>query len=1120
MKSKMKTRKLLTAFVLLMVALIAGCVKDEFPEIVGVCPAVESTSPADNDMGVSLSKVITVTFNEEINPATLTATSFTIQGLSPVAGSITYSGKTASFTPTNPLAENVTYTGRITTAVKDMMGNAIQEDYVWTFSTDATPVITYTSPSNDEGGVLLNKVIEVQFSMDMTPSTLNETTFMVKRGTIEVPGAVSYNGTSLLFRPAANLLPDAEYTATVTTGAKSLAGISIAEDYVWSFSTGQVPEVLSTDPLSNAVSVALDKIVSVKFNMTMDPLSLMGTTFTIKQGTTPVLGSVTYNGTDLFFIPSGKLIPGTEYTATINTNARSSAGISMAEDYVWKFTTALVDVPTVPTVTATNPVNLATGVALDKVVTAKFSMLMDPLTLNGATFTLFRGTTKVNGTITYNGDDVSFLPLANLLPGTEYTATITTGAKSLAGVGIASNYIWKFTTGTTSAPVVISTNPINLTTGVALDKVVSAKFSMLMDPLTLNGSSFTLFRGTTKVDGVVSYNGDDLSFVPSANLLPGTEYTATITTGAKNLAGVGIASNYIWKFTTGTATAPSVTSTNPVNLATGVALDKVVTAKFSMVMDPLTLNGSTFTIFRGTTKVDGTVTYNGEDVSFLPSANLLPGTEYTATITTGAKNLAGVGIASNYIWKFTTGTATAPSVTSTNPVNLATGVALDKVVTAKFSMVMDPLTLNGSTFTIFRGTTKVDGTVTYNGEDVSFLPSANLLPGTEYTATITTGAKNLAGVGIASNYIWKFSTVAAVPPTIIATNPINLTTGVVLNKVVTATFSVPMDPLTITETSFTLFNGTTAVQGTVTYANTVAYFTPSSDLLPETEYTATVTTAVKNLSGTAMENNYVWKFTTKVVVVEPLFSSIFGSFGGNAGITNQGIYTVINNGSIGTTAASTLVTGFHDSTGDVYSETPLNIGDVKGRIYTDAPAPVIFATGGPYGGNAATMAKAQEALLAARNFYISISPASKPGGITLDTDELGGRTLAPGIYKSGGTYSITSVDLTLDAQGDANAVWIFQVPSALTVGTPTGARSIVLINGAQAKNVYWYVGTSAVINYAGGGTMVGTIIAELGVTLSSPDNSTNTTVQTVLNGRAISLVSSVTMVNTVINVPQ
>jgi hypothetical protein len=64
------------------------------------------------------------------------------------------------------------------------------------------------------------------------------------------------------------------------------------------------------------------------------------------------------------------------------------------------------------------------------------------------------------------------------------------------------------------------------------------------------------------------------------------------------------------------------------------------------------------------------------------------------------------------------------------------------------------------------------------------------------------------------------------------------------------------------------------------------------------------------------------------------------------------------------------------------------------------------------------------------------------------------------------------------------------------------------------------VGSSAVINYAGGGVMVGNVIANNGVTLSAPANSTTLPgAETVLNGRAISLVSSVTMVNTIINVP-
>jgi hypothetical protein len=103
----------------------------------------------------------------------------------------------------------------------------------------------------------------------------------------------------------------------------------------------------------------------------------------------------------------------------------------------------------------------------------------------------------------------------------------------------------------------------------------------------------------------------------------------------------------------------------------------------------------------------------------------------------------------------------------------------------------------------------------------------------------------------------------------------------------------------------------------------------------------------------------------------------------------------------------------------------------------------------------------------------------------------------------------------LDGQGNANAIWVFQTASTLTVGAPGAPRSIILINGAQAKNVFWYVGSSATINGAGGGTMVGTIIASAGVTFSTVGNATVTT----LDGRALGLNASVTMVNTVINVP-
>ncbi len=87
--------------------------------------------------------------------------------------------------------------------------------------------------------------------------------------------------------------------------------------------------------------------------------------------------------------------------------------------------------------------------------------------------------------------------------------------------------------------------------------------------------------------------------------------------------------------------------------------------------------------------------------------------------------------------------------------------------------------------------------------------------------------------------------------------------------------------------------------------------------------------------------------------------------------------------------------------------------------------------------------------------------------------------------------------------------------TSLQVGTPTTPESVLLINGAQAGNVYWQVGTAATINYGGGGTMVGTVISSAATTVSSPGVAAVTTI----DGRVIALNAGITLVNTVINVP-
>ena len=616
--------------------------------------------------------------------------------------------------------------------------------------------------------------------------------------------------------------------------------------------------------------------------------------------------------------------------------------------------------------------------------------------------------------------------------------------------------------------------------------------------------------------------------------------------------------------------APTVTAVTPLNNATSVPITSNLTATFSKDMAPATISASTFTLVcPAATAVAGTVAYVAASrvATFSHAANLPAGITCTATITTGATDTTGIALASNFAWTFTTliGAApdtTRPRVTLTVPATTipgpTAGVSTNTAITAVFTEEMAPATITAASFTLTCAAPCVSpaGNVSYAAgtRTAVFTPATALVASTTYTATITTAATDLAGNALAgnqaplpaaSNYIWTFTTAAAGPVvavnvSVLSTNPTAGATGVCPNATVNATFSVPsgsrMDPGTVNATTFTV-TGPAPALTPVTAASVVldaatgriATFTPFSALTAGTTYTATIKSGANGVKDLAIPANvmavdFSWTFTAGPATgtcAGPVgqapaalgSASSFGVFGGSAGMTNQGILTVIN-GDIGTTAVSTAVTGYHDAgPGCIYTETPLNVGTVNGKIYTAAPPPTVAC---PSEGTATTFAIASQARADALAAYNAL--VARPGGPDPGAGNLGNLVLAPGVYTAlSGSFMIQGGNLSLDAQGNANAVWVFQMATSLTVGGPGAAfpQSVILVNGAQAKNVFWQVGSAATINAGGGGTMVGTIISQAGVTFSTAGNVAIAT----LNGRALSLGASVTLVNTVINVP-
>lgn len=720
---------------------------------------------------------------------------------------------------------------------------------------------------------------------------------------------------------------------------------------------------------------------------------------------------------------------------------------------------------------------------------------------------------------------------------------------------------------------VVTTDPMDKAVDVSLNKVIGISFNTDMNPVTVNGTTYTIKNGSQIIPGTVAAtaNAAVFTFTPDVALSPFVKYTGTVTNQVTDKFRTAMVSDYVWSFTT----IPQIKLTaNPI--AGGTVSGAGVFAQSSNVtVVAVPRTGYTFTNWTdsgSTVVVSTSPSYQyamAGNRTLVANFTVIPPTQF-AVVTSSLPTIGGSTFGSG---SYNTGTVVTviespnpgytflnwtegASIVSTTPSYQFTLTA-NRTLVANFTLV-PPLLYA----VILSANPSIGGTTTGAGSYTSGSSvTINALANTGYSfvnwtegATIVstsaaftfpvTSSRTLVANFVINTYTLGISASPALGGTVTKTADlarydhgtlvqlnatanagysfVNWTEGTTVlstntgfqvtmtsNRIIVANFI--QNAYTLTLTANPVAGGTVAKS-----PNQASYLLGASVVLTATAnagYTFTGwagdTTGTTNPLTIVMRSNknITANFTVIVPPVPLGTAANFGAFGGSAGVTNQGINTVINNGGIGTTAASTLITGFHDGlTGDVYTETPLNVGNVTGGIFTYPPFP----------GTATTKATADKGWNDANIAYLSISPASKPGGTDPGAGELGGLTLAPGIYKAaGGTFNISNGNLTLDAQGDPNAVWIFQTAAGLTVGIagPTGAKSVIMINGGLPKNVFWYVGSAATINAAGGGVMVGTIIANSGVTFSTAGNAT----QTVLNGRAISLIASVTMVNTTIN---
>lgn len=200
-----------------------------------------------------------------------------------------------------------------------------------------------------------------------------------------------------------------------------------------------------------------------------------------------------------------------------------------------------------------------------------------------------------------------------------------------------------------------------------------------------------------------------------------------------------------------------------------------------------------------------------------------------------------------------------------------------------------------------------------------------------------------------------------------------------------------------------------------------------------------------------------------------------------------GCFAVLG-GSTVTNTGATVVSG-----GDLglYSGT-----SVTGFTFSTSPGPGTVTAPATYHITDLVAGDAQSNLTLAYNYAAGLSATSE----SLPAD-MGGSTFFPGVYNNSAAVGLSS-NMTLNANGDPDAVFVFQIGAALT----TTAGQITLANGAQAQNVFWQVGSSATI----GTPFVGTIMALDSITLSTGFP---------LQGRALASTAAVSLNNNAVTAP-
>jgi len=883
--------RLFKAFTLLATILsisACSCSYDRAPSDI-VAPDVKSVSPSESRSNVVTNTIVSVTFDEEMQEASINNGTFVLTSPSgaSITGAISFFGISATLKPNQELEKETEYTVDLTRYIKDLAGNKLIRERKWKFTTGTEkdtsyPTVQEVVPAPGNTDVPLSQHVSVRFNETINFNAINSSNFYLQDNRGEpVSGTVQASGFHATFVPDESLNPNTLYTVVLTTAVQDQAGNALREEFHSQFTTiasedTSIPVVTAISPANNEKDVAGNAsiIASISEEVSSSSVNDQTVILTNDQGQS-IPGTIITKNANIIFTPTSVLPFNTQFTMTLTTGITDLFDNPLAADFQWTFNTGSSQDTDGPTVSYINPEIDETNVANNNAISVSFSEPINPSSLSSAAFFVTDGGREVEGKITYSGNTAIFRPSAPLAEITQFTVRISADVADLAGNTMGSDFTWRFTTGIEpdlDIPTLSSVYPLNESTDVATNGAVLVTFSEAMDPSTLTPDSFIITDSSeNKIVGTLKTIGASTTFQP-LNALPfDTTFTATITNAAADLAGNALKEAYSWTFTTASSidtTPPAIISTFPAGSTSNAFANRGVIVKFSELIAADSITSSSFYLTSGSNVVSSTITYSGDTIKLNPNSDLDFATTYVATLANSIRDLSGNKLETDFIWTFKTTSKQdidKPEVLNIIPSeNKLTTVF--SPITIFFSEIMDNGSLNSASIKLLdTNGNEVAGFITANLDNVKITPATQLAYDSNYQVIITTDVRDLAHNHMAEQTTSSFNTSLPpdqAPPFPVFFTPLDGENAIDVTATISADFSESLDCGSLTTSTFTLSSSTGSIPGSVSCLDNVASFTPTLPLQSNTTFTATLTTGIQDLSAQTMLTDASWSFTT------------------------------------------------------------------------------------------------------------------------------------------------------------------------------------------------------------------------------------------------------------------